>query len=139
MIRTMKPEDIEQVLQVEQSAWGDAAATQEQIRQRAAVFPEGSIVAQDAQGKIIGYAAAQRVNSISTKSWDEQTDNGTISKTHDPQGRIAYGVGMSALPEGASYGVGAHVIAYYHEYFIKGGRCSILCLGSRLPGFRRWR
>lgn len=134
----MKPEDIDQVVQVEQTAWGDAAATPGQIKQRASVFPEGSIVAEDQNGKIIGYAAAQLVNSISTKSWNEQTDNGCIINTHDPDGQIAYGVSMSALPEAANYGVGAHVIAHYHDIFIKSKRCSILCLGSRLPGFKRF-
>lgn len=138
MIRNMKPEDINQVVQVEQTAWGDAAATIEQINQRASIFPEGSIVAENPQGKIIGYASAQLVNSISTKSWEQQTDNGFITNTHDPDGKIAYGVGMSALPEGANYGVGAHVITHYHDIFIKSKRCSILSLGSRLPGFKRW-
>lgn len=138
MIRTMKAEDVNQVLEIEQVAWGKAAATVDQIKQRSSVFPEGSIVAEDENGKIIGYASAQLVQSISTKSWDKQTDNGYITNTHYPDGQIAYGVGMSALPEGAHYGVGAHVIAHYHDIFIKTKRCSILCLGSRLPGFKRW-
>ena len=138
MIRTMKTEDISQVQKIEQIAWGDAAATVDQIKQRSSVFPEGSIVAEDDKVKIIGYASAQLVQSISTKSWEQQTDNGYITNTHDPDGQIAYGVGMSALPEGAHYGGGAHVIAHYHDIFIKSKRCSILCLGSRLPGFERW-
>ena len=45
---------------------------------------------------------------------------------------------MSALPEGARYGVGGMVIDYYYHAFIKTGKCSLLCLGSRLPGFSKW-
>ncbi len=138
MIRTIKPADIKQVAHIERIAWGNSAASIEQIRQRAFVFPEGSIVAENEQGKIIGYASSQLVNTISTKSWAEQTDNGFITKTHQPDGQIAYGVSMSALPEGANYGVSANVIAYYHDIYIKSERCSTLCLGSRLPGFKIW-
>lgn len=138
MIRQMRTTDINGVVLVERAAWGEAAASEEQIRERLLVFPEGSIVAENSEGKIIGYASSQLVDQISTKSWNQQTDNGYITNTHKPQGQIAYGVSMSALPEGARYGVGAHVIAYYHDIYIKSKRCSLLCLGSRLPGFKKW-
>lgn len=139
MIRTMTENDIDTVVLIEQIAWGEAAASKEQIQQRFSVFPEGSVVAENEDGKLIGYASSQLVAQISTKSWNEQTDNGYITNTHVPNGQIAYGVSMSALPEAASYGVGAHVINHYHDIYIKSQRCSVLCLGSRLPGFRRWR
>ncbi len=139
-IRTMKSEDIEKVIEIERIAWANEAATVQQIFSRISTFPEGSIVAESNDGKIVGYAAAQLVNQISTKSWAKQTDEGNITRTHKPNGMLAYGVGMSASPEGAKCGasVGACVISHYHDIFIKSGRCSNLCLGSRLPGFKQW-
>lgn len=136
-IRTIEPTDVDAVAEVERIAWGDAAASAETIATRADVFPEGSIVAVE-DGKIVGYAAAQLTAQISTKSWAEQTDNGEIRASHVPEGRLAYGVSMSALPGVSGEGVAAHVIAYYTDAFLGSGRCSALCLGSRLPGFSRW-
>ncbi len=138
IIRTMNEQDIEQVNGIERVAWGDSAATLDQISERMRVFPEGSVVAQTSDGKLIGYASSQLVNQISNKSWDLQTDSGTIKATHFETGTIAYGVSMSALPEGAKYSVGAAIIQHYYDIFIKSKRCSVLCLGSRLPGFKRW-
>lgn len=137
-IRQMKISDITQVQSIEQTAWGDSAATYEQIKKRFKIFPTGSVVIENEAGKLVGYAAAQLVNEISTKSWAEQTDNGFITHTHVPKGQIAYGVSMSALPEGAKYGVGSIVIQHYYEIFISSGLCSVLCLGSRLPGYSKW-
>ncbi|MEH6444295.1 MAG: hypothetical protein V7784_10380 [Oceanospirillaceae bacterium] len=138
IIRTMTEQDIEKVNAIEKTAWGDSAATFNQIRERMEIFPEGSIVAEIKTGKLIGYASSQLVNQISNKSWAAQTDNGTIKQTHLDGGSIAYGVSMSALPEGAKYSVGAAIIQHYYNIFIKSKRCSVLCLGSRLPGFNRW-
>ncbi len=137
-IRTLLLKDIPEVVNIEHAAWGIAAATAEQIQQRSRTFSMGSIVVETGSGKLIAYAAAQLVNQISTKSWAEQTDNGMITNTHKQSGQIAYGVSMSALPEGAKYGIGAAIIGRYYEIFIKSGRCSTLCLGSRLPGFKQW-
>jgi hypothetical protein len=139
IIRKMNEQDIEGVAAIEAVAWGESAATLDQICDRMKVFPEGSIVAQTSEGKLIGYASSQLVNQISNKSWDMQTDNGSIKATHLDDGTIAYGVSMSALPEGAKYSVGAAIIQHYYDIFIKSKRCSVLCLGSRLPGFHRWK
>lgn len=136
-IREMATDDIEQVLHVEKVAWGDRAATPENIAIRARIFGEGSLVAvQDEQ--VVGYAAAQLTSHISTSCWAEQTDNGTLVQTHKPGGRLAYGVSMSALPGVSGEGVAYHVIDHYTRIFLQTGRCSALCVGSRLPGLARW-
>ena len=136
-IREMVPDDIDQVVHVEKVAWGMMAAPAEIVAARANIFGDGSIVAvQD--GKIVGYAAAQLTDQVSTKSWGAQTDSGLLRRTHTPNGRLAYGVSMSALPGVSGDGVAFHVIAHYAKIFLKTGRCSALCLGSRLPGLARW-
>ena len=137
-IRTLKPADIDRVAQVERTAWGDMAATPDTIRKRARVFEDGSIVAvQD--GEIQGYAAAQLTRHLSTGTWAEQTDDGALAASHVPDGRLAYGVSMSAMPGVKGEGVAFHVVAHYARIFLGTGRCSALCVGSRLPGFARWK
>lgn len=133
-VREITPKDYDAIAELEQIKWGDEAATHEQIKLRAEKFSLGSILVETADGTIVGYAAAQLVNSLSTKSWSKQTDNGNIVGTHQEDGQLAYGVGMSGIKNG----VADAIIGHYYEMFIASGRCSSLCLGSRLPGFSKW-
>ncbi len=138
IIQTLQEQYFAQVVQVEIEVWGEEAATANQIQSRRVVCPEGSIVAILPDGSVGGYAAAQRVDRISTGSWNDQTDNGELSATHISDGAIAYGVNMSVPATSASFGLSRAIIAYYARIFIKDGGCSLMCLGSRLPGYTRW-
>lgn len=135
-VRTMRPEDIAEVAEVEKIAWGPLAASVETIVRRAAVFEKGSIVVIE-KGRIVGYAASQLTDQISTKSWDVQTDFGQIAESHTPEGAIAYGVSMSARPGVSGKGVAHHVIDAYSKMYLGGG-CRAMCVGSRVPGFAKW-
>lgn len=141
IIREMQLCDTQSIIEIEKRAWDDNAATQEQIIERHKTFSNGSIVAEDSQGKVIGYAVVQLVNHISTKPWSIQTDNGRIKTTHKPLGKIVYGVNMSSLPEAAKEGdgFGANVISYCLETFLRTDNCHAICLGSRLPGYQKWK
>lgn len=136
-IRTLNPNDLDIVLEIEQFAWGDSAASAEMLTARAAAFEAGSIVAVH-EGRTVGYAAAQLTDHLSTKPWAVQTGGGTVTSTHRPEGRLAYGVSMSALPGIQGKSVAYHVIEYYADLFLGTGRCDALCVGSRVPGFARW-
>lgn len=135
-VRTIQPSDIAAVAEVEAIAWGKNAATPETIARRALVFEKGSIVVLD-DDRIVGYAAAQLTDHISTESWGAQTDNGQIAASHKPHGTIAYGVSMSARPGVPGKGIAHHVIRHYAQIFLGGG-CLALCVGSRVPGFAKW-
>jgi len=135
-VRPLEPQDVCLAAEVEQVAWGDAAASMETIAGRARVFAPGSIVVEQ-DGRVVGYAAAQLTDHLSTLSWADQTDEGRIAQTHIPDGKLAYGVSMSARPGVGGAGVAAEVVGYYAKLFLGGG-CRALCVGSRLPGYRRW-
>lgn len=136
-VRKLETTDIDCVIKVEQAAWGVNAASAEMITSRAHTFEDGSIVVLEGE-RIVGYAAAQLTDHISTGSWSEQTDGGLIASTHKPAGRLAYGVSMSALPGVGGKGVAWHVITHYAKIFLETGRCDGMCVGSRLPGFAKW-
>lgn len=135
-VRTIRPSDVAEVANVERIAWGENAASPETIARRASVFEQGSIVIVNGDG-IVGYAASQLTDHISTKCWSTQTDDGQIEKTHVASGAIAYGVSMSARPGVSGKGVAHHVIQHYAETYLGGG-CRAMCVGSRVPGFARW-
>lgn len=135
-VRTIRPCDVREVAEVEAIAWGENAATAETIARRASVFEKGSIVVCDGD-TIVGYAASQLTDKVSTESWSTQTDAGLIEASHTPGGAIAYGVSMSARPGVSGKGVAFHVIRYYADMYLGGG-CRALCVGSRVPGYARW-
>ncbi len=130
--------DIAEVAELERQVWGDAAASADQIASRARVFNDGSLIARLPSGKIAGYAVVQRVDHISTGSWDLQTDGGLIERTHRSEGRLLYGVNLSVLAAGAPHGLSRALIEYCYETFVARGPCVGICLGSRVPGFARW-
>lgn len=138
-IRQFTTKDLRAVVMIEQAAWGPTGANEEQILSRASICPEGSVVAEHINGEIVGYAAAQRVSSLSDEPWHDLTDNGLLATTHNPMGQIAFGVGMSVLPEAARFGVSGSIIAEYARIFVQNGDCHLMALGSRLPGYARWK
>ena len=139
-IRQFQEKDLNAVCEIETIAWGnEGAASAEQIMTRARICPEGSIVAEHLNGEVVGYAAAQRVEQLSTASWDQVTDGGCLRRSHIAGGPIAFGVGMSVLPSAARFGVSGAIIRSYAQVFVRDGGCHLLALGSRLPGHRRWR
>lgn len=135
-VRTLRPSDVPVVAEVERIAWGEQGATPDVIAKRAEVFEKGSIVVVK-DDVIVGYAASQLTDKISTGSWSAQTDDGQIAGSHVPGGSLAYGVSMSARPGLSGKGVAYHVIAYYADMYLGGG-CQALCVGSRVPGFAKW-
>ncbi|NLS14452.1 hypothetical protein HGP28_16400 [Vibrio sp. SM6] len=134
IVREMTLDDYAAVEALEQRVWGEEAATVEMIGSRHNIFPQGSVVAVDEEGNIVGYAAVQRVNCVGAESWDAITDYGSIRQSHRDNGHILYGIGMS----GEKFGVAESVIAYFHKRFIESGICYMLMLGSRVPGYKKW-
>jgi GNAT superfamily N-acetyltransferase len=102
------------------------------------VFPEGQLVAQLEDGRIIGTATTLRVSrakAFNPHRWSEISGQGTLS-THDPAGSILYGVNIAVDPAFQGRGVG------YSLYMARLDRardlgCSALVTGARIPGFRR--
>lgn len=130
--------DVGEILALETRVWGREGASAAQIDARRLACPEGSVAVRDTAGQIVGYAAAQRVRQISDGTWTAQTGGGAIAATHVPDGPIAYGVNMSVLPHAADMGASAAIIRHYACVFVRDGGCSMMCLGSRLPGYARW-
>lgn len=89
------------------------------------------------EGKIVGFMTccptSKRPEDF--KSWEDTTDNGTLEATYDPDGKNAYVVTLSVLPEGTqgkdmlfANQIGKMLREGYEVGFFE----------SRLPGLRRW-
>ncbi|KAB7613624.1 hypothetical protein F9L33_09605 [Amylibacter sp. SFDW26] len=137
-IRQFISNDLAEVVNIEKTVWKEEAANEDQIMSRHQTCCEGSVVAETNNGEIVGYAAAQRVSQLSNSPWAVVTDDGFIKETHQVEGKIAFGVGMSVLQSVARFNVSGLIVQKYAQTFVSEGGCHLMALGSRLPGYSRW-
>lgn len=99
-------------------------------------FPEGQLVAEDAQGHLIGTATSMRLPlglALAPHTWSDITGRGSL-RTHDPEGEALYGVNIAVAPEVQGQGVGR---ALYEARIQLGRRlgCQAFVAGARIPGY----
>jgi len=138
IIRQATFDDIPQILEVEQKAWGEAAATKEMFEARLETFSEGVLVAV-LEKQIVGVTCFERLNydpEHPIPTWQEATDNGFIRKSHNPYGESGYGVDLSVSPEFSNQGIGKMLVKAGQEAAKKLGLKQGF-MGSRMPGFCR--
>lgn len=102
------------------------------------VFPEGQLVAVDADGLVAGMAASLIVSWDDydrLDSYDDFTDEGFFTN-HDPSGRTLYGAEVMVDPTRRRQGIGR---ALYTAREALARRLGLLRIraGARLPGFHR--
>ena len=139
-IRKASIEDIPQILEVEKAAWNEErAATKEMFESRIKTFPEGTLVAM-VNRKIVGVIATEIVNydlEKNASTWYEITDNGFITKTHNPKGDTLYGINLSVHPLCQNMGVGRKLMESVGKlairYNLKRG-----ILGGRIPNYHKF-
>ena len=139
-IRKASIEDIPQILEIEKAAWEkERAATFEMFKSRIKTFPEGTLVAIRSK-KIVGVVVTEIINynfKENTLNWYEATDNGFITKTHNPKGDTLYGVDLSAHPLYQKRGIGkkllVNVARLAIKYNLKQGM-----LGGRTPNYYKF-
>jgi GNAT superfamily N-acetyltransferase len=108
-------------------------------RQHLEIFPEGKFVVVDEAGTIRGTSTTlcvSRDKALHPRTWLDITGNGTL-RTHDPHGKVLYGVDIAVDPSCQGRGIGR---ALYHARFTLARTlgCSLFAAGTRIPGFRRY-
>ena len=102
------------------------------------VFPEGQLVAVDADDTLVGMAASLIVSWDDydrLDSYDDFTDEGFF-RNHDPSGRTLYGAEVMVDPARRRQGIGRALYAAREELVRRLGLLRIRA-GARLPGFHR--
>lgn len=130
-VRRAREEDIATYLELQSKRWlDDNMATEEQLKSRFRVHPQGMLVAEQ-DGEIVGMVYAMRIAGYDVQkspSWYEITNNG-MCDNHVPNGPIIFGVDLSTDPNvGAPAGdallaeIGRLAIAENIEWCMLGGR-----------------
>ena len=107
-----KDDFLEQVMEVERSAWPpELQASKQKFESRFNIFSQGFFVVR-LDGKIKGVATSQitTYDETSSHTWDEITDNGMIGKTHNPQGNALYVVSVGVGADVQGRGVGGKLV-----------------------------
>jgi GNAT superfamily N-acetyltransferase len=99
-------------------------------------FPEGQLVAVSSDGLIIGTSTTlltTRDAALHAHTWNEITGHGTLS-THDPKGKVLYGVNIAVDPAWQGKGVGG---ALYRARIALARTlgCTAFAAGARIPGY----
>jgi len=106
------------------------------FKSRIKTFPEGTLVA-SIGGKIVGVVSTQIVNydlERDALTWYEVTDNGFITKTHNPKGDTLYGVDLSVHPSYQNKGIGKKLLIETAKLAIKYNLKQGI-LGGRIPNY----
>lgn len=143
-IRRARPEDIEELTEVEQSSWEKACDpddmfTAAQFLHHITKMGDYVLVAEERKtGRLLGYVSAFRVpipleeleGSITT--WYDLTDDGWHYK-HQPDAQAMFGSSMGVLPEAGRSGIGGSLLVAEFKRIVRGGM-EYGFLGGRLPG-----
>jgi ribosomal protein S18 acetylase RimI-like enzyme len=117
----------------------EAIWPQRSLLQHLSYFPEGQLVAETEDGKLVGTSTALRTTSakaLAPHTWMEITGGGSLA-SHDPEGDVLYGVNIAVDPDHQSSGVGRALYDARLRLARELG-CSSLVAGARIPGYGRY-
>lgn len=140
-VRTARPGDIPALVRISHALYpAEGAWNEAELRSHQRVFPEGQLVAVDAEtGEVLGLAASLIIlweDYDIHGSWWEFTGNGLFTN-HDPvNGHTLYGAGVMVKPDAQGRGVGSALYEARRELATRLGLSRIRS-GARLPGYHR--
>ena len=136
-IREMTLDDIPAVIELQVRAFpGLPPWRTEQLENHLAVFPEGQLVACDADGCILGSASSLLIDwddYAESANWSLITGDGSFT-THNPQGMTLYGADMGVDPIARHLGIGTSFYEARKELIRERGLKRLLT-GGRIAGY----
>ncbi|MFP4145924.1 MAG: GNAT family N-acetyltransferase [Phycisphaeraceae bacterium] len=141
-IRRATPGDIEPIMAMSRRIYAMPAQrwTRAELESHQRVFPEGQLVAVDAEsGGVVGMAASLIVlwdDYDVADSWRDFTEGGYFTN-HDPDGHTLYGAEVMVDPRMQGRGIGKKIYAARRELVRELGLHRIRA-GARLRGYSRF-
>jgi ribosomal protein S18 acetylase RimI-like enzyme len=137
-VRNTQPEDFPAITALSEKVYpNEPPWSADYLRAHLDVFPEGQLVAVDAEtGEVVGMAASLRL------AWEEYDDASRFVDAtswgkfdnHDPEGPTLYGAEVMVDPERRRQGIGRALYAARRDLARRLGVKRIVA-GARLPGY----
>lgn len=135
--RTIKPEETEQAIAVEQTCFPpNEACSPEQMRARIEVASDIFLVAVDRESKKI----AGSIIGLATDDTHLEDDFFTNALNHNPKGRNVMITSVAVLPEYRRQGLARALMARYQEKAREDGRSSLVltCLPEKVGMYQKF-
>lgn len=135
-VRPARMSDFEAYLDIQHVAWGNMAASEEQVRMRFDVHLEGILVAERGH-EVVGTITLVRLASYDADrplSWNEASGHGWCT-SHVPDGPVVFVVDLSSK---GGVKAGPCLIAAAVD-FVSSAGAAALTWGGRMPGFAGYR
>lgn len=141
IIRPAVVADVEDIIRVCDQAWKHVwQGNKQMFTNRINTFPECGIVVGEIDGTIEGYVSVQLANDdvILRPTWDEATDFGHLTRTHNPEGEWLHGIGLALTPLGSDVCIAKELVSYLFDYAIRENKRGSRFI-TRIPGYIRYR
>ncbi len=136
-VRQTQPRDFQRIEDISRKIYPtDLPWSPDYVSVHLEVFPEGQLVAVDADDFVVGMAASLIVSwddYDNLDSYDDFTDSGYF-RNHDPTGRTLYGAEVMVDQEFRGKGIGSVIYEARRELVQRLGLLRIRA-GARLPGY----
>lgn len=146
LVREAAPSDIPRLVDIDLACFDDVYADSPPSRTEVADMLSDRLraagrlmIVGSVEGRVEGFMTCQVTDKKPEDfvDWETTTDNGHITKTHDPKGDSFYIVNMTVTPQGTESNVGDMLIANMYGRFIE-DRKNTAQLLSRIPNFSKW-
>lgn len=135
-IRPAREFDIPRYLEIVEEVWPEQlSVAEDQVRKRMELNPDGVVVA-EVDGKVVGMATCILLPGYDFEhpmSWYETTADGWCT-THDPKGKVAFGVDLTVSSKDAPSGTVDALAVGQGQFAIRSG-VKYYTFGERLPQY----
>lgn len=145
-VRPATPEDIHRLVEIDFECFDDAyredPPSYDELYERFATRQQvigDLLVVGEVDGQVEGSMACQVTDKHvdDFTSWEESTDDGYLTNTHDPDGRYFYVVNLAVTERGSEVGLSDLLVANLYGSFLEQRKESVLLL-SRIPELNQW-
>jgi len=137
-IRRVKKSELNDVIRVENEAWPEEIrAHLEKFESRISIFSQGFLAAYS-NGTMAGVSTSQIIDypNMDLTSWEKITDNGFITRSHNPKGNAIYVVSLGISNKYQGRGLGSKLIEAQKQLVNRLG-LQFLVLGARIPMYHK--
>lgn len=138
-VRNTQPEDIPELIALQARVYPDIPPwSRRKLAEQLDVFPQGQLVAENEDGRIIGCASSLVIvwdDWLDEHTWKDITGAGTF-ENHTPEGKTLYGCEVFVAPEARGTGAG-HKLYDGRRAICRAMNLKRIIACGRLPGYHK--